>query len=189
MADSLLTGFIQPDLSFITATANDIATGKISVNNKGQKIIGNLNPTATIHTHTFNKRAADGSFIETLTLDKPLLAILYIKAVNKSGTTYFVYPPIIDFKNKLYINFPTYSGGYIYGTPKAFSSTDSISLGPCIGTINSGNLWVTAPHDNIIISGQFSDDLLSIDFSLNAVDSKQTMYLEPGYNTLYYITE
>lgn len=35
MADSLLTGFIQPDLSFITATADDIATGKISVNNKG----------------------------------------------------------------------------------------------------------------------------------------------------------
>lgn len=46
MADSLLTGFTQPDLSFITATANDIATGKISVNNKGQKIIGNLNPVS-----------------------------------------------------------------------------------------------------------------------------------------------
>lgn len=43
MADSLLTGFIQPDLSFVTATADDIAIGKISVNNKGQKIIGNLN--------------------------------------------------------------------------------------------------------------------------------------------------
>lgn len=43
MADSLLTGFTQPDLSFVTATADDIATGKISVNNKGQKIIGNLN--------------------------------------------------------------------------------------------------------------------------------------------------
>lgn len=43
MADSLLTGFAQPDLSFITATADDIATGKISVNNKGQKLIGTLN--------------------------------------------------------------------------------------------------------------------------------------------------
>ena len=46
MADSLLTGFIQPDLSFITATTDDIATGKISVNSKGQKIIGNLNPVS-----------------------------------------------------------------------------------------------------------------------------------------------
>ena len=43
MADSLLTGFAQPDLSFITATADDIATGKISINNKGQKLIGTLN--------------------------------------------------------------------------------------------------------------------------------------------------
>lgn len=188
MADSLLTGFIQPDLSFITATADDIATGKISVNNKGQKIIGTLNPTVTIHSHTFNKKTTDGSFIETLTLDKPLLAILYIKSVNKSGTTYFVRPPIIDFKNKVYIN-PPNSGEYFYAIPTALSVTDYIAIGPCIGTINSGSTWVSAPHSYITLLAKFSNDLLSIDFKLKDIDSSQTMYLEPGYNTLYYITE
>lgn len=188
MADSLLTGFIQPDLSFVTATADDIATGKISVNNKGQKIIGNLNPTVTIHSHTFNKRAADGSFIETLTLDKPLLTILYIKAVNKSGTTYFVHPPIIDFKNKIYIN-PPQSNEYSYAIPTAFSATDYIRIGSCIGTINSGSAWTDSPHSYITLLAKFSNDLLSIDFKLKDINSGQTMYLEPGYNTLYYITE
>ena len=187
MADSLLTGFTQPDLSFVTATADDIAIGKTSINNKGQKIMGTLNPTVTIHSHTFNKRVADGSFIETLTLDKPLLAILYIKAVNKSGTTYFVRPPIIDFKNKVYIRTPQ-SSEYYYAIPAALSTTDYIEIGPCIGTINSGSSWVSAPHSYITLFAKFSNDLLSIDFKLKDINSGQTMYLEPGYNTLYYIT-
>lgn len=189
MADSLLTGFIQPDLSFITATADDIATGKISINNKGQKIIGNLNPVSLAIGETDDTGYVNGYqpcygssdvLLFTKTCSTPIKGWEHNSAnvTNaRSGNSNYYFP---DLHMKV-----TPGNYYMSNSVSTFSDNSKIPV--TLTGLGSNNSTGGSGGQSLSFSGYFklSDDHKTI--SLYAVPYSSSPTYQDDGNTYYYL--
>lgn len=190
MADSLLTGFIQPDLSFITATADDIATGKISVNNKGQKIIGNLNPVSLAVGKTDDTGYVNGYqscygssdvLLFTKTCATPIKGWEHNSAniTNaRSGSANYYFP---DLHMKV-----TPGNHYMSNSVSIFSNNNKIPV--TLAGLGSDDPNGSSGGENLSFSGYFklSNDHKTIQLYAIPLDSSPTYKGDDGY-TYYYL--
>lgn len=190
MADSLLTGFIQPDLSFVTATADDIAIGKISVNNKGQKIIGTLNSASPAVGKTDDTGYVNGYqscygssdvLLFTKTCSTPIKGWEHDSANDthaRSGGSNYYFP---DLHMKV-----TPDNYYMLNSVSTFSNNNKIPV--TLTGLGSNNSDGSGGGESLSFSGYFklSNDHKTIQLYAIPLDSSPT-YQNSNGDTYYYL--